>query len=64
MVSKLQHVFYYVQNVGRQQVEVIQNLEDANIRNIRHCEARHREYKEFKLRAVKIAAIEVAKLAL
>jgi hypothetical protein len=35
--------------LSRQQAEVIQNHENANVRNIGQGEARHRKYKRFKL---------------
>jgi hypothetical protein len=35
--------------LSRQQAEVIQNHENANVRNIGQGEARHRKYKRLKL---------------
>jgi hypothetical protein len=35
--------------LSRQQAEVIQNYENANVRNIGQGEARHRKYKRLKL---------------
>jgi hypothetical protein len=35
--------------LSRQQAEVIQNQENANVRNIGQGEARHRKFKRLKL---------------
>jgi hypothetical protein len=35
--------------LSRQQAEVIQNHENADVRNIGQVEARHRKYKRLKL---------------
>jgi hypothetical protein len=43
------HVYDYMTKLSRQQAEVIQNHENANVRNIGQGEARHRIYKSLKL---------------
>jgi hypothetical protein len=45
----LPYVYDYITKSGRQQAEVIQNYENANVRNIGQGEHRHREYKKLKL---------------
>jgi hypothetical protein len=50
VVSKLPYVYDYVTKICRQQAEVIQNHENANVRNIGQGEPRQRRYKRFKLR--------------
>jgi hypothetical protein len=42
----------YMTKLYRQQAEVIQNHENANVRNIGQGEARHRKYKRLKLGGV------------
>jgi hypothetical protein len=39
------YVYDYITKLSRQQAEVIQNYENANVRNIGQGEARHRKYK-------------------
>jgi hypothetical protein len=43
------YIYDYVTKLSRQQAEVIQNHENANVRNIGQGEARHRKYKRLKL---------------
>jgi hypothetical protein len=43
------YVYDYMTKLSRQQAEVIQNHENANVRNIGQGEARHRKYKRLKL---------------
>jgi hypothetical protein len=43
------YVYDYMAKLSRQQAEVIQNHENANVRNIGQGEARHRKYKRLKL---------------
>jgi hypothetical protein len=38
-----------MRKLSRQQAEVIQNHENANVRNIGQCEAWHRKYNSLKL---------------
>jgi hypothetical protein len=40
---------YPLTKLSRQQAEVIQNQENANVRNIEQGEARHKKYKSLKL---------------
>jgi hypothetical protein len=42
-------VYDYMTKLSRQQAEVIQSHEHANVRNIGQGEARHRKYKRLKL---------------
>jgi hypothetical protein len=49
MAFKLPYVYDYVTKSCRQQVEVIQNHENANVRNMGQGEPRHRKYKRLKL---------------
>jgi hypothetical protein len=49
MTFKLPYVYDYIRILCRQQVEAIQNHENANVRNIGHGEARHKKYKRLKL---------------
>jgi hypothetical protein len=50
IITKLQITNYYkMAKLSRQQAEVIQNHENANVRNIGQGEARHRKYKRPKL---------------
>jgi hypothetical protein len=43
------YVYDYITKLCRQQAEVIQNHENANVGNIGQDEARHRKYKWLKL---------------
>jgi hypothetical protein len=43
------YVYDYIIKLSRQQAEVIQNHENANLRNTGQDEARHRKYKRLKL---------------
>jgi hypothetical protein len=43
------YVYDYMTKLSMQQAEVIQNHENANVRNIGQGEARHRKYKRLKL---------------
>jgi hypothetical protein len=43
------YVYDHMTKLSRQQAEVIQNNEDANVCNIGQGEARHRKYKRLKL---------------
>jgi hypothetical protein len=45
----LPYVYDYITKLCRQQAEVIQNQENANVRNIGQGEPRHRKYKRLKL---------------
>jgi hypothetical protein len=49
MAFRLSYVCDYVTKSCRQQAEVINNHENANVRNIGQGEARHRKYKRLKL---------------
>jgi hypothetical protein len=46
---KLRYIYDYITKLCRQQAEVIQNDENANVRNIGQGESRHRKYKRLKL---------------
>jgi hypothetical protein len=43
------YIYNYITKLCRQQAEVIQNHENANVRIIRQGEARHRKHKRLKL---------------
>jgi hypothetical protein len=43
------YIYDYIAKLSRQEAEVIQNHENANVRNIGQGEARHRKYKRLKL---------------
>jgi hypothetical protein len=45
MAFKLQYLY---KKICRQQAEIIQNHENADVRNIRQGEDRHRKYKRLK----------------
>jgi hypothetical protein len=49
MAFKLPYIYDYITKLCRQQGEVIQNHENAIIRNIGRGEPRHRLYKRHKL---------------
>jgi hypothetical protein len=49
MAFKLRYIYGYITKLCRQQAEVIQNHENANVRNIGLGEPRHRKYKRLKL---------------
>jgi hypothetical protein len=49
MALKLPYIYDYITKLCRQQAEVIQNHENANVRNIGQGELRHRKYKRLKL---------------
>jgi hypothetical protein len=49
MAFKIPYVYDYITKLCRQQVEVIQNHGNENVRNIGRDEARHRRYKRLKL---------------
>jgi hypothetical protein len=43
------YIYDYITKLSRKQAEVIQNHENANVRNIGQGEARHKKYKRLKL---------------
>jgi hypothetical protein len=45
---KLPYIYVYIKKICRKQAEVVQNHENANVRNIGQGEARHRKYKKLK----------------
>jgi hypothetical protein len=49
MGFKLPYVYDYITKLCGPQAEVIQNHENAIVRNIEKGEPRHREYKKLKL---------------
>jgi hypothetical protein len=48
-VVSIPYVYDYMTKLSRQQAEVIQNHENANVRNTGQGEAQHRKYKRLKL---------------
>jgi hypothetical protein len=49
MAFKLPYIYDYITKLCRRQAEVLQNHENANVRNIGQGEPRHRKYKRLKL---------------
>jgi hypothetical protein len=49
MSFKLPYIYDYITKLFRQQAEIIQNHENANVHNIGQGEPRHRKYKRLKL---------------
>jgi hypothetical protein len=49
MAFRVPYVYDYVMKLCRQQAEVIQNHENANVRDIGKGKAPHRKYKMLKL---------------
>jgi hypothetical protein len=49
MAFKLSYIYDYITKLCRQQAEVIQNNENANVRNIGQGVPRHMKYKRLKL---------------
>jgi hypothetical protein len=49
MAFKLPYIYDYTTKLCRQQSQVIQNHENAEVRNIGQGEPRHRKYKRLKL---------------
>jgi hypothetical protein len=49
MAFNILYIYDYITKLSRQQAEVIQNHENATVRNIGQGEARHRKYKRLKL---------------
>jgi hypothetical protein len=49
MAFKLPYIYDFIKKICRQQAEVIQNHENANVRNIGQGEPQHRKYKRLKL---------------
>jgi hypothetical protein len=48
MAFKLLYIYDYITKLCRQQAEVIQNHENADVRKIEQGEPRHRKYKRLK----------------
>jgi methionine synthase II (cobalamin-independent) len=42
------YIYDYITKLFKQQAEVIQNHENANVRNIGQCEAQYRKHKRLK----------------
>jgi hypothetical protein len=42
------YIYDYITKLCRQQAEIIQNLENVNVRNIGQGEAQHRKHKKLK----------------
>jgi predicted nucleic acid-binding Zn ribbon protein len=49
MAFQVPNIYDYIMKLCRQQAEVIQNHENANVRDIEKGEARHRKYKGLNL---------------
>jgi gluconate kinase len=61
MAFKLPYVYDYITKLRRQQAEVIQNHEKANVRNIGQGEPLHGKCKRLNLTAVKHTAVQVTR---
>jgi hypothetical protein len=59
MAFQVQYIYDYITKLCRQQAEVIQNHENANVRDIRTGEARHRKYKRLKLGGSKRKTVQM-----
>jgi hypothetical protein len=64
MAFKPPYIYDYITKLCRQQTEVIQNHENANVRKIGKNEARHRKYKGLNLPAVKHTTVQMTSLPL
>ncbi|PNF42942.1 hypothetical protein B7P43_G11839 [Cryptotermes secundus] len=49
MAFKILYIYDYITKLCMQQVDVTQNHDDENVRNIGQGEAQHRKYKRFQL---------------
>jgi hypothetical protein len=49
MAFNIPYIYDYITKLSRQEAKVIQNNENANVRNIEQGEARQRKYKRLKL---------------
>jgi hypothetical protein len=58
------YIYDYITKLCRQQAEVIQNHENANVRNAGQGEAQHRKHKGLNLAAVKPTTVQVSILLL
>jgi hypothetical protein len=61
---KIPYVYEFITKLCRQQVEVIQNHQNPNVRNIGQGEAQHRKYKRLKLGGGQATTVQVTKLPL
>jgi hypothetical protein len=67
MPFKLLYLYDYTTKLCRQQAEIVQNHENANVHSIGQGEARHRKYKNIRgvnLAATKHTAIQMTRLPL
>jgi hypothetical protein len=62
MAFNIPYVYDYITKLGRQQAEVIQNHNNANVRNIGHDNARHRKYKRLKLGGGQAYVVQATRL--
>jgi hypothetical protein len=53
-VFDIPYIYEYITKLCRQQAEVIQNHENANVRNMAQGEAQHRKYKRLQLGGVQV----------
>jgi hypothetical protein len=63
MDFKLPYLYDYITILCRQQAEVIQNHENANVRNIGEGQARYRKYKRIYLAVVEHTTVQVTRLS-
>jgi hypothetical protein len=65
MAFEFPYIYDFIIKLCRQQAEVVQNHENANVRNIRQGEPLHRKYiRGFNLAAVKHTTVQVTRLLL
>jgi hypothetical protein len=62
MAFKILYVYDYITKLCRQQVEVIQNHANENVRNIGQGEAGHRKYKWLKLGGVQHTTVQMTRM--
>jgi hypothetical protein len=64
MAFKLPYVYNYITKLCRQEAEVVQNHENANVRSIEQGERRHRNKRGLNLAAVKHTTVQLTTLLL
>jgi hypothetical protein len=64
MAFKIPYIYDCITKLCKQQAEVVQNYENANVRNIGQGEPRDRKYKDLTLAAAKRTTVQVTRLLL
>jgi hypothetical protein len=62
MAFQIPYVYDYITKLCRQQAQVIQNHDNAHVRNIGLGEARHRKYKRINLAMDRRMIVQETKL--